>query len=191
MVGGAWLLTMWDLSLRWFDSSPWCLWASSLTGKALDLQSGRCGFEAHLCPVPCGETVSRAAVNRLFLVRIQTRESTRFLRMITMILISPRCAILNLLAAKEQISPGDLKAFAEVLKKKINESYVDISSDAVLSFVEDYGEVLSMDENDNISRTDAFGSFAHQSFLDLTVNAFLSDKHKSLLKESVIEVVGS
>ena len=86
-----------------------------------------------------------------------------------MTLIDSRCAIFNMLALCSSFELSRLHYFAVALKRRMHDAYVDISDNAVLGTIESYPSLLSLEE-DVISRSESFGAFAEQTFVDETIN---------------------
>ena len=96
--------------------------------------------------------------------------------------IDSRCVILNLMQVKASVDLSQLVAFATAFKEKVHAAYVDISDDSVFSVIEEYAHVLLLNEN-TIIRSEGFGDYAKQDFLDKTVNRHFPEKVRKHLHD--------
>ena len=100
-----------------------------------------------------------------------------------MILIDIRCVLLNLLQNRDKIHLSDLKKFAEDLTQKVNETYIDITDNALYGYLEDNPSICFI-EDDVIHRGKSFNwEFCDRDFINRTVNREFSQKVKDALQE--------
>ncbi len=86
-----------------------------------------------------------------------------------MILIDARCVLFNMLANREFLNLNELTSFAEKLKKKHNNVYVEISDKAIFSAIETYSSIFKLEEN-VVYKKEGYGKLADRDFLNDTVN---------------------
>jgi len=104
-----------------------------------------------------------------------------------MIEIDARCVLFNILLFHESIKLSQLSLFADILSRKIPSSYINISDDAIFSVIDNYSDTFILKEN-TISRSESFGKFAEQEFIDKTVNREFSVEVRNHLHNSAKEI---
>ena len=97
-----------------------------------------------------------------------------------MILIDARCVLFNMLLHKNSLDLCELQSFAEKIKHKQNDAYIDISDKGILGAIETYSSILSLHGN-IVSKREGYGRFEDIEFLNDTINReFSKELQKSL-----------
>ena len=104
-----------------------------------------------------------------------------------MIDIDARCVIFNILLFHESVKLSQLSVFADTFKQKVNNSYINITDDAVFDIIEKYSGTVIL-EKDIISRGKTFGLFANRDFIDRTLNREFSHEICEHLYNSAKEI---
>jgi len=99
-----------------------------------------------------------------------------------MILIDARCVLFNMLLHKDSLDLCELQSFAEKIKCKHNDSYIDISEKGILGAIETCPSVLSLQGN-IVSKKESYGKFGDIKFLNDTINREFSKELQASLTE--------